>query len=405
METLDVSVQDLGRCLRLTDCPEVMEALRGALREWPLASRPANGLAPAICLHREGDGFVQFSPELPRGLYLPTPVAAACSLVADLVGSYFTRYPELTGLHCGSVEIGGRLVIFPESHRAGKSTLSAAFAAAGQRVFGDDVLALTPRGTGMALGIAPRLRLPLPASLDPALKAFAELFSTHEDDRYRYLSLSDGTLAAHGECLGLGAVVLLERDDAIDEPELVTLAPGEGLLQLLCQNFAHEERSETLMARFLPLMASVPCLLLRYGEPLAAARRLVMQLSDAGQSSLAVRSSATVSLTTHRHQAGVDIARIATGHWRAGREVRDYPLGDELFLIHTPSGAIHRLNTSGRMVWTLLSHAALTVDELASLLIEHYGDEATATVEADVAELIGRLATADLIKADLIQPG
>lgn len=52
--------------------------------------------------------------------------------------------------------------MFPESSKAGKSTLTVAFAAASYRVFGDDVLGLTAQGEGVAMGVAQRLRLPLP---------------------------------------------------------------------------------------------------------------------------------------------------------------------------------------------------------------------------------------------------
>lgn len=387
----DLCLPGLGRVLRLTGCPEVHDALAAAMPGWPATAVDAAGPAPPIALCREGAEYRQDSPALDGGLLLPTPVSAASSLVADLVEHFFFGHQELVGLHCGAVEIAGRLVLFPESHRAGKSTLTAALAAAGQRVFGDDVLALTPAGEGMALGIAPRLRLPLPASLAPELHAFAGRHAGPEDDRYRFLALPDGQLARHGECLPLGALVLLERDDAVREPELIDLAPGEGLLQLLCQNFAHDRPSEALMARFLPLMEALPCRLLRYGEPLAAARRLLAEPEVSGEGPAA-------SLTVQRAVSRGVAPPVAAGlHWRANASVRDYPLGEELFLIQLPDGAIHRLNATGRLVWGLLSAEAMSAEEMADLLAEHYAMASRKTIEADLRALLGELAEAGLV--------
>lgn len=387
----DLCPPGLGRALRLTGCPDVQEVLTAAMPGWPVTAVDAVGPVPPIRLHREEAGYRQHSPALDEALLLSTPVAAASSLVADLAEAFFASHRELVGLHCGAVEIAGRLVLFPESHRAGKSTLTAALAATGQRVFGDDVLALTPAGEGMALGIAPRLRLPLPSSLAPELHAFAGRHAGPQDGRYRFLALPDGQLARHGERLPLGALVLLERDDAVREPELIDLAPGEGLLQLLCQNFAHDRPSETLMARFLPLMETLPCRLLRYGEPLAAARRLLAESQVSG-------GGPAASLTVHRAvKRGVSPPVAAGIHWRANASVRDFPLGDELFLIQLPGGAIHRLNATGRLAWGLLSEEAMSAEELAGLLAEHYAMASRETIETDLRALLGEMADAELV--------
>lgn len=386
----DLCLPGVGRALRLAGCPAVRDALMAAMPGWSATLVDAAGPAPSICLHREGAGYRQHSPALDGGLFLPTPVSAASSLVADLVEAFFANHRELIGLHCAAVEVDGRLVLFPESHRAGKSTLAVALADTGQRVFGDDVLALTPAGEGMALGIAPRLRLPLPASLAPELHAFAKAYAGPEDDRYRFLALPEGQLARHGECLPLGALVLLERDAGLRDPELIDLAPGEGLLQLLCQNFAHDRPSEALMARFLPLMEALPCRLLRYGEPLAAARRLVAESAMAGR-------RPTASLTGYRAVSRGAPPVAAGVRWRATSSVRDYPLGDELFLIQLPGRATHRLNATGRLVWGLLSEEVMTGEEMADLLAEHYGMTSRAAIASDVRGLLGSLAEAGLI--------
>ncbi|MFC2993035.1 PqqD family protein [Halomonas tibetensis] len=384
----DLSLPGLGPVLHLAGCPEVLSALQEAMPGWPVEVIKADVSPTTIRLHRDGEGYCQHSPALPDGLFLTTPAQAVCSLIADLVGEYFDRHPDCIGLHCGSAEVAGRLVVFPESHRAGKSTLTAAFAAAGYRVFGDDVLALTPEGLGRGLGIAPRLRLPLPDSLDPGLIDFATRHAGPEDDRYRYLMPPQSQLAAHGEEAPLGALVLFEREVGLMIPEILPLAPGEGLLQLLCQNFAHDARSETMVERFLPLMGEVPCLLLRYSEPLAAARAL----GDA----LAGPLPATLHEIRLASRPATQAAPLAAGPWAPEEAVLDYPLGEELFLVDATSGAIHRLNATGRLIWQMLRHEPLSPEELSELIGEHFG-QPSARVLDDVQALLVELAGAGLV--------
>lgn len=396
VEARDISLPGLGRILRVQEAPEVVEALDQALPGWPLTITPARGLAPAIRLRRSRGGYLQRSPQLPRGLELPSPASAVCSLIADLGGDLLEHDASLLGLHCASVEVDGRLVLFPESHRAGKSTLAVAFAAAGYRLFGDDVLGLTREGDGVGLGMAPRLRLPLPGTLAPELADYAQAHAGPEDSRYRFVVPPGTALARHGEQSPVGALVLLERDDQLCVPEVVRLLPGEGLLQLLSQNFARHAASESLMAHLLPLMQRVPCLLLRYAEPLAAARHLGAVLE--GEKSEVGQGESDRFVVARREASPLSGPVPAERRWRARREVRHYPLGRELFLIQPASGAIHRLNATGEAVWRLLCQEPLSGEKLGELLAEHFG-EPLESVREDVGWLLAGLADAGLVAA------
>ncbi|WP_311955020.1 PqqD family protein [Halomonas garicola] len=399
---VDVTLPGLGRCLRVYNAPEVLEALVRAMPGWPLRREPAAGVSPGLYVYRDGEGLWQSDPGTAEEFMLPSSASAACSLAADLLSLRLEHDNELVGLHCGSVEIDGRLALFPQSSRAGKSTLATAFAAAGYRLFGDDVLGLTPAGKGMAMGVAPRLRLPLPTSFSAEFADYTRRRAGPEDDRYRFVVPPDGGLARSEETRPLGALVLLERHDAPVAPEALPLAPGEGLLQLLCQNFARETPPEALMARFMPLMQHLPCLLLRYSEPLAGARHLA-QVLERGESKLIGKKgfadtgpAPAVGAAAHSAETPA-VARDAP--WKPGTHVNVYPLGDELFLIHTPSGEIHRLNLTGRLVWQLLQHEALTVNELGELLADYFAAPAGAVTD-DVATLMGELHRAGLVIAE-----
>ena len=404
---VDIFLPHLGRCLRIDQAPEVVSALAQAMPGWPLTVRSAAGPVPDRYLYRDADGLWQGSAHEPNEFHVPSPASAACSLVGELVSQRLLNQPELLGLHCASVEINGRLVLFPESSKAGKSTLSVAFAAADYRVFGDDVLGLTPEGAGVAMGVAPRLRLPLPNSFSAEFVAYAKHNAGPEDDRYRFVLPGPNGLANVNDCCPVGAIVLLERDSQLHEPEVVTLPPAEGLLQLLCQNFARDTSDATLLTRLLPLMQTLPCLLLRYAEPLAGARYLAKVLQDSPLQS--VNNASLLSLPAHhslphsqqdpQQYRSNSAAVILNSLWVAHPGVTTYPLGDELFLIRTANGAIHRLNSSGKIVWQLLQQESLSGHELSSVIAEHF-KASLAQVSLDVGTLLMALADSDLI----IQP-
>lgn len=397
---VDVALPRLGRCLRVENAPDALEALAQAMPGWPMRVRPALGQAPSMYVYRDADGLWQGSPSAPNEFDLPSPASAACSLVGELISQRLMGEPALLGLHCGSVEINDRLVLFPESSKAGKSTLSVAFAAAGYRLFGDDVLGLTLQGEGVAMGVAPRLRLPLPDTFSAEFVEYAERHAGPEDDRYRFVIPAGARLARFDDACPVGAIVLLERDPQVSVPDVVPLSPGEGLLQLLCQNFARDTPDEALFTRLLPLMQRVPCLLLRYSEPLAGARHLarVVESSRFQHAGTASQLSYLTSYTPANAPISEEDASLVglESVWVPASGVSAYPLGDELFLIHTPSGEIHRLNASGKVAWQLLQHEPLSGHVLSDVMAAYFNAPLDA-VTFDVGTLMAALAQAGLV--------
>ena len=390
---VDISLPKLGRCLRVHNASDVVEALAQVMPAWPMTVEPAQGATPTSYIYRDAEGLWQGSLDQPNEFELPTTTGVACSLVGELVGRRLEAEPELLGLHCGSVEINNSLVVFPESSKAGKSTLTVAFAAAGYRVFGDDVLGLTAQGEGVAMGVAPRLRLPLPDSFCAEFIDYAERYAGPEDDCYRFVIPAVNRLADYAAVSPVGAIVLLERHPHIVEPEVVRLAPGEGLLQLLSQNFADSDTpDEELIERLLPLIQRVPCLMLRYSEPLAGARYLAKAIENphlqrANSASLLNYMPASVD-----DAASYDLDRI----WLPAEGVSSYALGEELFLIHPATGDIYRLNASGKIAWQLLQHEPVSGHALSDVIAAYFSVPLNA-VTADLSVLLRALSQADLI--------
>ena len=394
---VDLYLPGIGPCVRIIHAPEVVTAFKKALAGWTASFVAPQEPPPPFYIKKDAEGLWQGERTTPDEFYIPSATSAVCSVVGELIGYYLELQPELLGLHCAAVEIAGRLVLFPEDSRAGKSTLSAAFMAAGYRVFGDDVLALTAQGEGVAMGVAPRLRLPLPTSFSAEFSAYLAESIRLADDRYGFVLPVDAPLAPHAERAPVGTIVLLERysDELIHtEPELIRLPVGEGLLQLLCQNFAYEASGKELIDFLLPLMQHSSCYLLRYGEPLTAARYVARSLQ---QPAAAVHAASLLNPSLAEQSALGLGARSLMTLWEPTQNVSRYEVGEELFLIQTCSGVIHRLNNTGKAVWQLLQQEPLTGQELSEVLAESF-DVDLALVQSDIPPLLAALEQAELIE-------
>ncbi|AIA76407.1 serine kinase [Halomonas campaniensis] len=396
---VDYALENVGPCIRLNDAQDLLPVIHQAMPGWRLTPCEVQQHAPSICVWRHPNGYWQEAPALPGGMLLDTPAGTACSVIADLAGAYLRHHPEHIGLHCGAVEVNQQLVIFPDSHRAGKSTLTAAFAAAGYRVFGDDVLALTSCGEGVALGVAPRLRLPLPETLASEFHQFVANHLGPHDDRYGYLALNEQQLASHGMRCPLGAVLLIERDESISEPQLVRLQPGDGLWQLLQQNFAEHESDQTLIERFLPLLKDLPCFLMRYRDAYEAATWLATEIDSDGFLDGAVATNPCRRQTEPEafKQSQVLAANDAR-RWQISPVAHEFPLGEELFVIAKKGGEIHRLNVTSRAVWALLQHEALCQDEIIDALMAFFVGASRQSIKRDICQLLGQLVSLGLVQ-------
>nr|WP_249410136.1 PqqD family peptide modification chaperone [Halomonas venusta] len=384
----------------MIDAEQLLPVIHQAMPGWRLTPCEFQQNIPSICVWRHPNGYWQEAPALPEGMLLDTPAGTACSVIADLAGAYLRHHPEHIGLHCGAVEVNQQLFIFPNSHRAGKSTLTAAFAAAGYRVFGDDVLALTRCGEGIALGVAPRLRLPLPEALAPEFHQFVADHLGPHDDRYGYLALNEQQLAPHGVRCPLGAVLLIERDESLSEPQLVRLQPGDGLWQLLQQNFAEHESDQALIERFLPLLKDLPCFLIRYRDAYEAATWLAAEIDsdrllDGGVAMNSYRRQTEPEALKQNQALAANDAR----KWQISPVAHEFPLGEELFVIAKEGGEIHRLNVTSRAVWALLQHEALCQEEIIDTLMAFFTGASRQSIRRDICHLLGQL-----ISLGLVQP-
>lgn len=203
---------------------------------------------------------------------------ALCDLHFELIEWFLDVHSNHLCIHCAAVEMEQGLVVFPSPTKAGKSTLTLQLAASGHRIFGDDVLPLEPeRNEGFALGLSPRIRLPLPKALGAEPRAFLETHAGPGDRFYRYVDLSESELAQFGETAPVAALVLLERK-ASGPAHLEPVSQGEMLKLILRRNFADEVPAPDIFDRLHALCGDARRLRLTYSDGRAAVALLDREL-------------------------------------------------------------------------------------------------------------------------------
>jgi hypothetical protein len=207
-----------------------------------------------------------------------SPPRSAMHVVWDVHDVFFDwflqKHPRHLSLHGAAVRIGRGLVCFPSVQRAGKSTLCVALAASGHTLYCDDVLPIEPgRNRGVAMGIAPLMRRPLPAGLGAPLTRFIADRPGPAYMRWTYVNLRGNEIASLGETAPLDTLVLLRREDR-REARLEPVSRSEMLREIVRQNFAREVPPAQILDRLLAITARAGCYRLRYGRVANAVRLL-----------------------------------------------------------------------------------------------------------------------------------
>lgn len=321
------------------------------------------------------------------------PLASAvCGLVADMAQDWAETQPGAIGLHCGAVRMGQNLLLLTGPARAGKSTLITRLAAEpGVSLFCDDVLPVTAQGRGVALGIAPRLRLPAPEGSD-VLQGLVRDAGILSDNRYGYVAVPDQ--AAHGAQAGIGAILLLDRREGATA-SLHTLDPGEALSALLLQAITDFHSAEDAFARTKALTEGRPCLRLVYSD-LEQATRLVLRIFGRDCMPPPDFRPAPELLPPPVDAPADPVALDAP--FRRDPRVRLRRHGQAAYLWHPDEAMLWKLDPIGGAIWDMLDIPA-TASDLADVLAEHFAQVPIARLQADVASLLGGLQ-----KAGLIQP-
>ncbi|WP_160147779.1 PqqD family peptide modification chaperone [Tabrizicola flagellatus] len=398
-----VTFRGLRAPLRLEAADEVLSLLPQVFAGWPLEARTGEaGAAPFFSIGVGEDGLLACESHVDdRPVRRFDAVNAVCDAVSAIAFALPAEDDRLICLHAAAVEMAGRLVVFPNVRRAGKSTLSSALARAGHPLFSDDVLPLSfttdDLAWGLAMGIAPRLRLPLPGTIDPFFRAWVDSVGGPKNRQYQYLCLPDQP--AHGVVRPLGAFVILDRRDDRTLPRLEPVSPDAAMDALLHQNFTRDRHSGDVLLAMASVLALRPVFRLTY-EDLSEAVACLEQAFEGWPDDL---PSEPVSPDRHFRLAEFGAQRMADRgirgrvRQRAGTVAAE--IGGTLYLADAEGQAIHRMDAMAALIWELLADPALPEDIVADLA-EAFPDTPRARIAADLEALIDRLAREALIDPD-----
>ena len=287
IDSLRLMSARLSRPIDFIGCTEIAPRVASILRGWNISTGPVEASPePLVRIEKDASGFRWLSDtgSLPTS-WARTPARTAFEICIDLhvhlSGWHLRDAPSICLLHCAAVRMGGGLVVFPSTFKAGKSILAMQLASAGYMVFGDDLLMLAPDNrTGIALGMLPRLRLPLPDSLDGPARAFIASRRGYEDHARLYVELEPSELADFGVTAPVSGFVLLDRQ-AGGEAELSPVSQGEMMKFAIGRNFADGLTQIEIFDRFEAITRDRPRLRLRYARCEDAVALLARQFGGA----------------------------------------------------------------------------------------------------------------------------
>jgi hypothetical protein len=236
------------------------------MRDWTrsLASEAEGPSCIDLAWNEKEQRFIRRSGWLEKPSRFKDPVDAVCDFIVDLIHAYLAAKRDQLCIHCAAVEFDQGLVLFPNTYRSGKSTLAVKLASRGYRIFSDDVLPLDAENDcGVALGILPRLRLPLPGNSDSDFRAFAKAHRGVANSRYLYVDLDRERLAPLGTRSPIVGIVTLEYGE--DRPAgIIPAARSQMLKNVILRNFARQGPAMEIFDRLHRLVDQADCYHMNY---------------------------------------------------------------------------------------------------------------------------------------------
>lgn len=274
-----IAFDDMKRPVALNGCDEMAGAIESILHGWSFHKVKASQVpAPAITITKTSQGYSRQSQWLAKPAIYPNIINAACDFLVDAFKCYIAEDPTLLCLHTAAVDFGDGLYLLPSTYNAGKSTLSAHLAALGLKVFADDILYITQHNLGMAPGILPRLRQPLP---DDGGKSFDDFIAQRRgphSSRFLYLKPHPGELASYREKAPIKGIIELHRDPQAPL-EMLPATTADILKRTLMQNLSEQVAALETLDRLHGICQAGRRFTLRYPDGASAARYLIEQLS------------------------------------------------------------------------------------------------------------------------------
>ena len=377
------------------------DALSPIFSHWPFSVESDSSQETFAALELKDGRYTLSSPFMDKPLSYGDPVNAICAIVAELAWLRLREDPSLLCLHGAAAEVAGRLVVFPATRRAGKSTLSVALAAAGIRMFTDDFLPLSIADngiiSGISNGISPRLRLPIPEQIGPVAKKYISDRQTIANRQYAYVAPAGAESVRFNERAPLGAIVFLDRKDG-NTPELNRIGKAEALKVLIKQNFSRAGNAGDILSMLEFLAHNLPAYTLSYDDA-EPAIDLIKSRFSSWEAPLATYQPEAVLCNEVEDglKPYTKYDNVTVGQFEQAEGIKVVSSDGKQFLTGRNGQSIHYLNEGAAMIWQILSEPT-DLNEAVEILLAAFPELEHSQVKNDVLRCFKDFAVNGLLR-------
>jgi len=270
----------------------------------------------------------------------------------------------------------------------------------GHTAFADSILPISAATReGVGLGVAPRLKLPLPKEFAGPLRTRVEQCIDRCVPGLGYLRPHQAAMAAFGDRAPIGAFVLLDRADG-SATALRPAAASTLLKRLLLGSFDALPSARTTLSLLHEMVAETPCYRLTWSDPQEAVSALRARLAIRRPAESSSDSCAGARVTVLRRRASGPRAP-AGRRFRRVEGLDERAVDSDVFLVGPNGEAVYHLNGLGTGLWRLLD-GSYGLDDAVSVLGEAFPTVDRTLIEDDVTRLIADLTDRGLL---VEQPG
>jgi hypothetical protein len=385
----------------LLDAGQLVPMISEVLACWPHAITTVHKSQPFVTI-RPFDGQM-WELALTDGQSAPRrwdAVNVICDLVAEMAWERLRSDPSLLCLHAAAAEFSGRLIVFPNTRRAGKSTLTAALARLGHEIYTDDFLPVRIDGhsqtyLGVANGVAPRVRLPLPTSFGNDFHDWVKRDPGPFNKQYKYLL--SATIAPCGETMPIGAMVILDRQNDPVAPSITPISRADALSHLIAQNFARTQISGAILKSMDALTQDLPVFRMTYHCAESAAQFLAAH--PALKSLPAVKNytaGPSIEPAPLDKLTQIKPVFVSSCQYMQATGLTETRVDQDHFLADSNGLSIYRLNAGSVAIWNVLEQPA-NLDEVIEILTTAFEDVAPEQIAYDSAHLMQGLVETGLL--------
>lgn len=372
---------------------------------WPHRITSQGGYDVFATVDAKKGKYTLGSPFMEKPRTFADPVNTICALIVELAWARLRQDPQLLCLHGAAVEFFGRLVLFPSTRRAGKSTLSVALAASGKTVFTDDFLPLevSPKGQvqGISSGISPRLRLPLPSQIGTKAIAYISQRASSTNPQYRFVTPQNGELARFGQTAPIGGMVFLDRKDGATAA-LEPVPHAEALTNLITQNFSRAMNAAGILKMLEFITTSAPAYRLTYDRAEPAIELLENHFAQWDGTPPTLNEPAAFFESALDIELPTEVLDTTSGQFLHASGITVVSSDGKRFLTGRNGQSIHYLNDGAAAIWHLLDEPT-SVAEAVEMLCAVYPDQSADVIKTDVEATFAEFSRNNLLqKADAI---